>query len=166
MIIELQLFRYRIVLTAAKTEVIEGVYSLLDNDMHFLMWDFDDIELYDVIENLDTIQHLFRLPKISILETKEGEGYHAYCLCKVSFKDACAILALTQGIDMRFYTAGVMRHKWTLRIGEKSGREIVPIEVIESPEEETVKIDDIKNFCTYKTPGDGHKTRIIKIGCD
>lgn len=164
MIVELQLFQYRIVLTAAKTEVIEGVYSSLDNDMHFLMWDFDDMKSSLVIESLNTIQFSFNLPNIYILETEKGKGYHAYCLCKVSFKDACAVLALTYGIDMRYYTAGVMRHKWTLRLGEKSGRSIEPCYVINSDIKETVKIEDIKNFCTYKTPGDGHKTRIIKLG--
>lgn len=166
MIVELQLFRYRIVLTAAKTEVIEGVYSSLDNDKHFLMWDFDDIELNSVIESLNSVQSTFGLPKIHILETEKGNGYHAYCLCKVSFKDACAILAITQGIDMRYYTAGVMRHKWTLRIGEKSGRSIKAIHIINSDIKETVAIEDIKNFCTYKTPGDNHKTRILKLGVD
>lgn len=166
MIVELQLFQYRIVLTAAKTEVIEGVYSILDNDMHFLMWDFDDMEIVDVYHALVDVQELFILPKISILETEKGNGYHAYCLYKVSFKGACAILALTRGIDMRYYTAGVMRHKWTLRIGEKSGREIKPCHVINSDINETVAIEDIKNFCTYKTPGDNHKTRIIKLGVD
>ena len=166
MIVELQLFQYRIVLTAAKTEVIEGVYSSLDNDMHFLMWDFDDMKLSRVVDSLTSIQFSFKLPKINILETEKGKGYHAYCLCKVSFKDACAILAMTQGIDMRYYTAGVMRHKWTLRIGEKSGRSIKPFHVMNSDIKETVKIEDIKNFCTYKTPGDNHKTRIIKLGVD
>jgi len=164
MIVELQLFKWRIVLTAAKTEVIEGVYSTLENDKHFLMWDFDDMNLNSVVECLIPIQFSFNLPRISILETEKEKGYHAYCLCKVSFKDACAILALTQGIDMRFYTAGVMRHKWTLRLGDKSGRSIEPCHVINSDVKETVIIEDIKNFCTYKTPGDGHKTRIIKLG--
>ena len=166
MIVELQLFQYRIVLTAAKTEVIEGVYSSLDNDNHFLMWDFDDIELDSVIESLASIQSLFILPKINILETEKGKGYHAYCLYKASFKNVCAILALTHGIDMRYYTAGVMRHKWTLRIGEKSGRYIKAIHIINSDIKETVAIEDIKNFCTYKTPGDNHKTRIFKLGAD
>lgn len=166
MIVELQLFRYRIVLTAAKTEVIEGVYSLLDNDNHFLMWDFDDMPLEHVTNSLLRIQGIFHLPLIDILETKKGEGYHAYCQYAVTFQKACAILAATEGIDMRYYTAGVMRHKWTLRIGEKSGREIKPVFRLESYVSETVKIEDIKSFCTYKTPGDNHKTRIIKLGVD
>jgi len=166
MIVELQLFWWRIVLTAAKTEVIEGVYSTLDNDMHFLMWDFDDMPYFQIEDTLKLLQYEYSLPQIHILETKEGEGYHAYCLKAVSFQRACEILAATIGIDMRFYTAGVMRHKWTLRMGDKSGRSIKPFEILESEYKETVKIDDIKNFCTYKTPGDGHKTRIIKLGVD
>jgi len=128
------------------------------------MWDFDDITLKAVVNCLQPIQSFFRLPKISILETEKDKGYHAYCLHRATFQDACSILASTSGIDMRFYTAGVMRHKWTLRLGEKSGRAIEPICVLKSTFKETVKMEDIKNFCTYKTPGDGHKTRIIKLG--
>lgn len=164
MIIELQIFKYRVVLTAAKTEVLEGVYSLLDNDNHFLMWDFDDTSVRLVKKSLLSVQELFKLPKIYVMETQRGEGYHAYCLCHVSFKRACEILAATECIDMRFYTAGVMRHKWTLRISAKSGRVIQPIDALESPYQETIEIEDIKHFCHYKAPGDGHKTTIITLG--
>lgn len=164
MIIELQIFKYRVVLTAAKTEVIEGVYSLLDHDMHFLMWDFDDVTLDEVKESLIEIKNKFELPDIHILETKKGEGYHGYCMSRVCFQRACEILAATTHIDMRFYTAGVMRHKWTLRLSEKTGRGIKHVCDIWSVNGDTVKIEDIKHFCHYKTPGDGHKTKIIKIG--
>lgn len=164
MILELQLFQYRIVFTLAKVEIVKGVYSTLKGDMHFLMWDFDNTDLDTVVENLMRVGGVFDLPQITILETKKGEGYHAYCLCAVTFQKACEILAATEGIDMRYFTGGVARHKWTLRLSSKSGREIKQVYLIESYRKETVKIEDIKNFCMFKTVGDKHKPRIIKIG--
>ena len=166
MILKIRLGMHKLVVTFSKIEDVVGVNSLLEDGTHILMWDFDYEDEEKVIAVLEWEQAFWKLPNIYVLKTAEEKGFHAYCLTRVPFLKACAILADTNLIDETYYRMGVFRKKWTLRISEKSGRSISLHKILKSDVPEDVSVKELTNFVAYETLPDGVKSRIIKLGCD
>lgn len=164
MILKIRFWNWKFMFSCSQIEDIVGVNSKIDEENHVLMWDFDNVHL-DILKNeLQQIQFIYELPNIYVVQTKLTGSYHAYSLCKRSFREACAILTFSTYIDMVYYRLGVTRGYWTLRISEKSGRDITLVDVLKSDVPEDVTIKDLKSFVIYETLPDTARRKKIEIG--
>jgi len=139
---------FRLAFQVKRVEVVEGVNSKIDDETHFLMWDFDDIELPLVLIYLFKVQRRFRLPDISILKTKEN-GYHAYCFKACTFEKARGIIAFTPGVDKNFLAIGIGRGYFTLRYSDVKGRKIQHVTKLTSKFESDISYKDVNSFVKY-----------------
>jgi len=128
-----------------------GVNSQLRSGDHVILWDFDGCKLLYVIEELKRIQRLYKLPQIHILRSNVNGCFHAYCLARVSWHTAVAIVANTYFVDAAFFRYGVLRGAFTLRVTGKHG--IYPQEILTIPskEPETTTLDELKTFVSYES---------------
>ena len=70
----------RFSLVIGRTRDVIGVKSIIGEDSHILMWEFDDPDLAKIKQELWATQVFHVLPNIHISESHPGGGYHAYCL--------------------------------------------------------------------------------------
>ena len=140
---------------------VVGVNSKLKDGKHFLMWDFDNVALTDVLETLRIQQMEFCLPDIHVLETGTPAHFHAYCLARVEFMSAAEILCGTMWIDPTFFRMGCCRGFWTLRLSSKNG--VVPTHVttLSSNVQEEVDVHEIASLVAYRTKKDKTKEQIV-----
>lgn len=152
MILRLNLNSWRLTLSLVKIINIMGVNSKLENGNHILMWDFDNMQIGDICEELHKIQNRYFLSDIHILETNKKEGnFIAYCFTEVTFQRAVEIISATQGIDFNHLRLGVFRGYFTLRTGEKqSGRPHI-VARLEGLQLADVNPDEIKSWIEYET---------------
>jgi len=143
-------FRFRFYLNAnlRRVKTVTGVNSQIDDNTHFLMWDFDDVPLSTVEESLKSVQDMFYLPAISIIKTKEY-GYHAYCFKACSFVEARGIIGLTANVDRHFLAAGCSRGYFTLRFSEFEGRGFEHCITLFSDIKSDLDYSDINCFVEY-----------------
>jgi len=139
---------FRLAFQVKRVEVVEGVNSKIDDETHFLMWDFDDIELTDVKESLLRVQDIFDLPEISILRTKEN-GYHAYCWKACTFVQARGIIAFTPNVDRHFLAIGTGRGYFTLRFTDVEGRGFEHVCILPSEVKSDLNYKDVNSFVEY-----------------
>lgn len=141
-------FYFRLVCQVKKIQHVTGVNSQVDDDTHFIMWDFDDLPLPVVIESLKAVQDMFNLPAISIVQTKEN-GYHAYCFRACSFLEVRGIIAFTPNIDRHYLAAGAGRGYFTLRFTDVGGRRFEHIGTLKSEVKADLDYSDINCFVKY-----------------
>jgi len=130
---------------------VKGVNSKLPDGRHFLMWDFDNKEEYDVISSLATVQKRFKLPKIYLVNTGLPGYWHAYCFVAVSYPDCLRILASTLLLDSVYFKIGCIRSYFTLRYSKKKGRDFMPAIILSSKVKETVNPYEVASFVKYWT---------------
>lgn len=164
MIFKLRFGKWRLTITLAPVYDIIGVNSLLETGEHILMWDFDDVPYSTVAFNLATIQYIFDLPNIYILNTGKPNNYIAYCFKRFLWELARAIVGMTPDICENFYKWGVFRHRFTLRVSRKGKRRPRLFGVIQSNILEDVSIKDLKSWVQYETLQDGAKGAFINLG--
>jgi len=166
MIIKVRLGRWRITFSFAPVVDVIGVNSLLPNGKHILMWDFDGVELSKVIEALASIQLIYELPAVHILETKNNSNYIAYCFKQVSWRKAIEIIASTPHVDLNFFKYGVYRERFTLRVSPKCGRTPKHVLTLPSTHEPDVSTDMLKSWVRYETLPDKYQSKIrsVEIG--
>lgn len=140
--------RFYLASSLCRVREVTGVNSQIDEDTHFLMWDFDDTPLAIVKESLEYVQRLFSLPSIGIVETREN-GYHAYCFRACSFVEARGIIALTPNVDRHYLAAGCGRGYFTLRFTDVGGREFKHVMTLRSEVPADLDYKDINCFVQY-----------------
>ena len=103
-----------------------GLISRLTNGRHILMWDFDEVELSTIEEELKTTQQLCGLSDIYIVNTSmsvEGDKrYSAVCFYDTNAFSAFDIVSDSRLIDTRFRAQSLSRGYFTIRIGPKNGQ--------------------------------------------
>jgi len=151
MILRGRIGNVRVTFTIAPVVDVVGVNSLLPDGNHILMWDFDDVSLYEVVTTLFGVQMLFKLPNIYILLTKKPDHYIAYCFKRCTWRQAIGIIATTPCVDMNFFKYGVYRGRFTLRVGPKCGRIPKLVVVLRSTIPEDVSIPELKSWVKYET---------------
>jgi len=122
MIKRLTIRNYRLTLTFARIGKMIGVNSIVDDEFHILMWDFDEVPLEEVKAALKVVQTRYLLSTIHILRTKEPNNYIAYCFTALHWKTVVEIIAQTHGVDWQFFRFGVYRGHFTLRVTPKGER--------------------------------------------
>ena len=132
-----------------KIRRVKGVNSKIDDQTHFLMWDFDNIPLALVQISLEQVQRTFDLPSIAILSTGKENGYHAYCFKACSFLLARTILAGTANVDLKYVALGFMRGYFTLRYSDVEGREFKPLFELPSNIKPDLSYKDANHFVEY-----------------
>lgn len=143
--IRLVKFGYKMHLSLEKVRIVQGVNSKVDEDTHFLMWDFDNTPLPVIEASLIAIQEEYNLPKITIIST--GKGYHAYCFKACSWLKCRAILAATPFIDTTYVGIGLMRGYFTLRF--ENSEEFKCVEILPGTTPEDLCYSDVNSFVNY-----------------
>ena len=151
MIKKFRIGRWRFTFTMAPVTDVVGVDSTLEDGGHVLMWDFDDIPFNWVVNTLLRTQRAYDLPKIYILETKDGSNWIAYCFKRMSLVKAVEIVAFTQHVDWSFIRFGAYRQHFTLRVGPKYGRIPRLAWVLGSKVPEDCSIKELKRWLRYET---------------
>jgi len=186
MIFKLRIGRFRFTATFAPVTDVKGVNSLLPDNMHILLWDFDNTALQFVVKELTAVQRTYKLAPIYIVETKKGVlfddtyedyarfmalyiagklgNYNAYCFKKHDWRKTVEIIAYTQGVDWNYFKWGVFRKRFTLRVTDKEGRKSRRVFILPSMVKEDIAIKDLKSFVQYETMLDHHIPKVIKIG--
>jgi len=151
MIKRLTIANRRITLTFAKIAKVIGVNSELENGRHILMWDFDEIPLEEVCQDLRKVQTRYFLSDIHVCRTKVPDNYIAYCFTSQDWKTAVEIVAQTHKVDWQFLRFGVYRGHFTLRVTPKNEREIKLAHRLEGYELPDCKPSDLKSWVRYET---------------
>ena len=147
----IQILTRLFVLHIKKIANTQGVNSSLTDGKHFLMFDFDNVELLRVWYELKKTQIKYNLPNIYIANTGKPDSYHAYCLKRVSFIESVQIALNCESIDRTFVRFMLFRNHATLRISEKNGRQINRIHTIESKIKEDVSVNEFTSYTKYET---------------
>lgn len=145
---------YRISFTFALVTDVVGVNGNLDGNDHILMWDFDKTTLNDVVESLLTVQLVYELPKIYILESKKDTNFMAYCFKRTPWRKVVEIIAFTKGVDWNYLRVGIYRNHFTLRVTPKSGRKPKLIWTLKSNVPEDCNIFELMSWVEYETLAD------------
>lgn len=132
-----------------RVEHVTGVNSNVDQETHFLMWDFDDQDIQVVKLSLMSVQQAFNLPSIIILETGKENCYHAYCFKACTWLEARTILSATPNIDNQYLAIGITRGYFTLRFTDLQARKIKYIDTLESKVESDLSYNDVHSFVNY-----------------
>lgn len=163
MIWKLRIGRWRFTFTMAPLTDVIGVNSNLDGDDHILMWDFDETNFNDVFKNLLTVQRIYNLPNIYILETLKDKNFMAYCFKRTHWLKAVEILAFTKGVDWNYFKYGVYRGNFTLRVGPKCGRKPKLIWTLKTGVPEDCSIKELRSWVRYETLEDGQWTQLTEV---
>ncbi|MBA7567273.1 hypothetical protein ES708_08982 [subsurface metagenome] len=141
----------RVTFTVARIVRAGGFNSLLTDGNHILMFDFDKTTLEAVESALKRVQRKYRLPRITILETREGTNFIAYCFRRVPLKQAVTILSEVEGLDWGFFKFGVYRGKFTLRVTDKGYGKPRHVKTLLSSYPEDATILDLATWVNYQT---------------
>jgi len=146
MIFRIRIAHWRFTWTFAPVTDVIGVNSLLADNNHILLWDFDDVQLKVVAWILKSIQRQFKLPQIRILNTGTPNHYNAYCFKRCSWWNVRRIIASTPNICSNFYKWGIFRKRFTLRVSPKSNRKPNLILTLHSKISEDVAIRELNSW--------------------
>lgn len=146
MIIRIRIAHWRFTFTFAPVTDIIGVNSLLADNNHILLWDFDDVKLSSVAWILKHIQQEFKLPQIRILNTGTLNHYIAYCFKRCTWWNTRRIIASTPNICSNFYKWGIFRKRFTLRVSPKSNRKPNLVCTLHSKIQEDVAIRELNSW--------------------
>lgn len=108
-----------------KTEDVTGITSYVDNEknhLHYVLWDFDNVPLDEIIKELNTVAIMFELNNIVIMSDKKG-SYRAFSPNKVEFRTLLRILLYTDFVDWNFIKWTMRRGYATIRMSQKQYRE-------------------------------------------
>jgi len=117
---------------------VVGVNSILPDEQHFLMWDFDAKSLQQVTTALECQSAIWKLPPIHLVRSSSETNYHAYCFDAVSFERAAAIIGGTPCVDRMYQALALVRKYWTLRITDYPSAPFQPIGIIKGYRSPTV----------------------------
>lgn len=138
-------------LSVSRYVKVTGVNSKLSDGLHLIMWDFDNVNRYEVIEILEKIQQRFKLPPVYIICSGYESNFHAYCFDAVSWAKLLYILASTPKLDQMYFKIGVIRGYFTLRITRKQAGDFTEAHILPSNIPELVNPLKIKSFIEYET---------------
>lgn len=116
-------FRIHWMLYKSPDTWVTGYTSRTQNNQHVLFFDFDDINLDVLKEEIKFLQKKYKLSDFYIWEMDRPNAYHAVCLDTFCLQDAYEILSRS-GADQSFINAprNLPFREWTLRIGKKGNR--------------------------------------------
>lgn len=146
MIIRIRIAHWRFTFTLYEVTDITGVNSLLKDGNHILMWDFDEKPLWMVKLALTTIQDIYELPQIRILNTGKKDHYIAYCFTRCTWWNTKQILASTPFLCDDFFKWGVFRKRFTLRVTPKETRKPKLATILHSNIPEDVNISELTSW--------------------
>ena len=128
----LQIKNIQIRISINKVTKVKGFNNNLPLGMCFPVWDFDDVNLVKVVENLREIQRLFALPDIKVVESSP-DHYHAICFKTMEWKTYQTILLNTPDVDSMFVSLAFMRGYATLRMSQRTTSSYLPHVIMTIP---------------------------------
>jgi len=135
-----------------RTQRVVGINSGPPGGPHILLWDFDDVDFWQVIDALMRVQASYMLPTITVLDMGRENSYTAICPKLCSHREATEILQHTRFIDEAFFRMGFWRRYWTVRITDKNGRKPEPKLWIKSDVPPDVDLRSWLHFDEYEVP--------------
>ena len=98
-----------------RTKKILCISSQTEDNKHILIWDFDRIDVYDMLKSLSKMQSYNGLGVIYIFESRWG--FNAVCLDKLIDKEVYNIKLNTRYDDYWHNNIGYKSNSWAWRIG-------------------------------------------------
>ena len=144
--------KYRLFIALNCVAEVTGVDSCVDQkkDIHFLLWDFDGVELDTILEELAIVQETYVLPPIYVISTGKPGGYHAYCLHAAGWVETRTVIAATPSVDDKYLALGLARHYFTLRYTEpEAAHRFAPVGTLDSPVAPNIGWEDVTMFSRY-----------------
>jgi len=141
----------RLTFTAARITKVIGVNSQLDDGMHVLMWDFDNVLLRDAGDALRRVQTRYFLSDIYILRSSIPDNYIAYCFSSQDWRKAIEIIAQTEFTDLNFFKYGVYRGRFTLRVSAKKEQRPYLVAKLPGYEQADCFIEELNSWVRYET---------------
>ena len=163
MILQLRIGNWKFTFTFAQVTDVVGVNSTLPDGKHILMWDFDDMKLEDVIDELEFMKSLYALPKIYILNSGKPNHYIAYCFKRLEWRDAFGIVASTKGVDWNFIKYAAVRGHFTLRVSSKNGKKPKLVHIIDGVTSEDANVKELRSWVQYETLTREHYNKAIRL---
>jgi len=130
---------------------VKGAISRLPSGDHILMWEFDDVDEDRLKSVMKTVQTLYKLPDIYLINTGIPNHWHCWCFKKVTWGEALKIIASTPHVDHLWFVSGVARNYFTLRYTPKIGRELKPAIILKSRRREDISPYDLRFQSIYIT---------------
>ena len=132
------------------TQKCKGITSKTDiENYHYVLWDFDNAEYYQVVNQLERMCIKYRLSGAVIFSDKVN-SYRAFSNTVVDFKTLLMIILDTEFTDRMFFKWTVKRGYATIRFSNKEKRaENQIIGIVGNPALEFVK-EKLK-FVEYET---------------
>lgn len=146
MIFKIRIAHWKFTFTFAPVTDVTGVNSNLPDGSHIIMWDFDDIPLEILADELEYLQDQLGLPNIYILNTGNPNHYIAYCFKRCTWQYSIEAVARIWLVDPSFFKYGVYREHWTLRVTPKEGRKPKLVKILHSPIPEDTSIDELNSW--------------------
>lgn len=141
----------RVTFTIARITKVIGVNSVVGDNLHIPMWDFDGVPLDEVREALGKVLTRYGLSTIYILRTKEPSNYIAYCFTALDWRRVVEIIASTQHVDFNFFKYGVYRGRFTLRVTPKIDKPPRLVEKLEGFKLPNCTPQDLLSWVRYQT---------------
>jgi hypothetical protein len=148
-------FNFSVSIWFQKIDRILGINSRIgkrEDDKHILLWDFDNVYIWEVLDELKKVQLYYNLSNIYIIGGDKEHSFKAMCFDQYPFWEMIGILYKTSYIDKSFYRWTVRKGQATMRISKKKGRmDINVIDCIYSKNRIQPEIPEVLNFVKYET---------------
>jgi len=135
-----QIGNIQIRISINKVTKVKGYNNNLPDGKFFPVWDFDNIPLKEVAENLLKVQGRYKLPLIRIVVSSPNH-YHAICFKSMGWSECISILFNTDGLDKMFLSLAMARGYATLRITSRKSNGFTPHTVIWLHSKQYIKDD-------------------------
>lgn len=112
---------YGFITTIQKQHGITSIVKRGEN-LHFPLWDFDNLSLNEVIEALKKVKEEFNLNIIVIMSDKENSYRAIAPYDTMDFRKLCKVIISTENVDYLFFKWTVRRGYATIRLSDKKGR--------------------------------------------
>ncbi len=101
-----------------------GMTSRCKDGKHVLFFDFDGLNLKEVIEEISYLMGYYDLSNFYIFENDLEDSFHAVCLNKFTLAEAVEIIS-NSSADRGFKKAPFLfrKKRWVLRVAEKGARD-------------------------------------------
>ena len=142
---------YLVTLRVSRYGPISGVHSNLADGKHFFMADFDGPTFEAVRDACRFLQGRLKLSTVTIVQTSEGNHFHAYSMTRLSWGKLVGAWLDTPEVDQQWVKLSVMRCYGTLRYSKRDETAPRAVERIPSPYgvyKPNVSVVEITNFST------------------
>lgn len=130
-----QTFRNTFQVYRAPDSWTTGISSRCMDGQHVLFFDFDDVPLNELVDEIKYLQDYYCLSAAYVFEIEKDKSYHVIILDKFNLRKAHKILSSAGSVEWAYQNSALWTRskEWVLRVIEKGARPIPKfLQLIES----------------------------------